>query len=277
MVAPTRHARTALSERLRQVRRAANLTGADLARALGAGWGQPKVSKIESGKQLPTEDEVSAWAAETAADVGELLALLKRAQHEHISFQDTFEQPGGPAQFQEALGEADQAATTIAGYQPTIVHGLLQTADYARQMLHLPGGPVDNGASRDEIDQLVAARMRRQAILYEPGRTITLIMSEAALYNRVADDATMQEQREHIAKLATTTRATIGIMPFSQPMPAMLVHGWDQRDGIVSIETAAGDLEVADPAEVARYERYIHCLASVAAIGEDAAMLCRSE
>lgn len=86
----------------------------------------------------------------------------------------------------------------------------------------------------------------------------------------------MREQREHIARLATTTRATIGIMPFNAPMPAMLVHGWDQRDGIVSIETAAGDLEVADPAEVARYERYLKLLASAAAISASAANLCRS-
>ena len=276
MVAPARHARNALIERLRQARRDANLTGADLARALGAGWGQPKVSKIESGRQLPTEDEVHAWAAETQVDVAELLALLNRAQHEHISFQETFEQPGGPAQFQDALGEAERAVTTISGYQPTIVHGLLQTADYARQMLHLPGGPVDNGASRDEIDQLVAARMRRQAILYEPGRTITIILSEAALYNRVADDAAMQEQRAHVSRLAATTRATIGIVPFTQPMPAMLVHGWDQRGDIVTIETAAGDLEVADPVEVARYERYLSLLEEVAVTGDRVATLCKA-
>jgi hypothetical protein len=29
-----------------------------------------------------------------------------------------------------------------------------------------------------------------------------------------------------------------------------LLHGWEQRDNIVSIETTAGDLEIADPAEV---------------------------
>lgn len=277
MVAPARHARDALIERLRQARKGARLTGADLARQLGAGWAQPKVSKIESGRQLPTEDEIHAWAAATETDVRELLSFLTRAQHEHISFQDTFEQDGGAAQFQDAIGQAEQAATFVAGYQPTVIHGLLQSAEYARQMLHLPGGPIDNGASEDDIDQLVAARLRRQAILYEPGRTITLIMSEAALHIRMADDTTMRAQHEHLARLATTTRATIGIVPFQTPMPAMLVHAWDQRGEVIIVETtAAGDFEIADPAEVAKYEHYIQLLASVAAVGQEAARLIRA-
>lgn len=276
MVAPTRHARAALSERLRQVRREAQLTGARLADALGAGWAQPKVSKIESGRQLPSEEDIRAWASATGTDPDKLLALLARARHEHVSFRDAFDEIGGAGNHQDAIGAVERAATIIAGYQPNLVHGLLQTANYAREILRLPGGPGDNGASQDDIDQLIAARMRRQAILYEPGRHIVVIVGEGALRNRVASDATMREQLEHIARMATTTHATIGVTPFDRPAPVMLLHGWEQRDDIVTVETAAGDLEIADPAEVARYERYIKLLLTIAATGDDAAVLCRS-
>jgi len=47
-------------------------------------------------------------------------------------------------------------------------------------MLHLPSGPAaSGGVSEDEVARMIAARMRRQAILYELGREIALIMGEA--------------------------------------------------------------------------------------------------
>lgn len=42
------------------------------------------------------------------------------------------------------------------------MHGLLQTPAYARDLLHLPGGPTDHGATDDDIDRMVAARLCRQ-------------------------------------------------------------------------------------------------------------------
>src|SRR5262245_59430628 len=83
VAAPTRRARVALMEMLRQVRRDADLTGTALAQQLGAGWGQPKVSKIESGRQLPSADDVEAWAEATGANAETLLALHARALHEY--------------------------------------------------------------------------------------------------------------------------------------------------------------------------------------------------
>jgi transcriptional regulator with XRE-family HTH domain len=46
------------------------------------GWGQSKVSKIETGRQLPAEADLRAWAQATNADPGELLALLEQARAE---------------------------------------------------------------------------------------------------------------------------------------------------------------------------------------------------
>ncbi|MFD7076002.1 hypothetical protein ACFV9G_17475 [Nocardioides sp. NPDC059952] len=46
---------------------------------------------------------------------------------------------------------------------------------------------------------------------------------------------------------------------------------WYQRDRAVTIETTAGDLEVADPIEVAQYGRWAEALTSVALTGQAAA------
>lgn len=274
MVAPTQRARAALTEALRQARRDADLTGTALAQRLGTGWAQPKVSKIESGRQLPTAHEVQAWAQSTNADTELLLALHQRASHEYETFRDSYDNEGGPAHHQDAYAAAERAATVINGFQPNIVHGLVQTPDYARHLLRLPGGPGDHGATEDQIDRMVAARMRRAAILYEPGRQVVILIGEAALHNRVGSSEVMQEQMRHLAHLATTlTHATVGIVPFDA-FPVLAQHGWDQRDNIVTLETAAGDLEIADPAEVHQYERWTEILLRGAATSQDAVDLC---
>lgn len=268
---PNRRAREALTEALRDARRAAGLTGAGLADALGSSWSQPKVSKIESGRQSVSEAEVRAWATAVGADTEMLLALRARADHEQAAFRDAHQADGGAEHHQEAYAATEVAAKVLVGYQPHSVPELLQTPDYARALLALAGGPRDQDPG--EVSQVIAARLRRSAILYEAGRSITILVGEAALHHLVGSPDIMRAQIEHIARLATTTHATIGIVPL-QSFPVLVQHGWDQRDRIVTLETSAGDLEIADPVEVARYERWTQLLLEHALTGAAAAERC---
>ena len=270
MPRPNRRAREALTDALRDARRAAGLTGAGLADALGPGWSQPKVSKIESGRQSVSEAEVRAWAAAVGADKEMLLALRARADLEHAAFRDAH-QTGGAEQHQEAYAATEGAAKVLTSYQPHSVPELLQTPDYARALLALEGGSRDQDAG--EISQVIAARLRRSAILYEAGRSITILVGEAALHHLVGSPDIMRAQIDHIGRLATTTQAIVGIVPF-ESFPVLVQHGWDQRDRIVTLETSAGDLEIADPVEVARYERWTQLLLEHALTGAAAAERC---
>jgi transcriptional regulator with XRE-family HTH domain len=276
LATPTRQARQALTERLHDLRRSTGATGAQFAERLGAGWGQPKVSKIETGKQLPTAADIRAWTAAAGADAGELLELLDRARVEYSTFRERYRELGGADHLQDAIAAAELAATRIAHYEPVLVPGILQAADYARELLQLPSGPARSGASDQQISRMIASRLRRQAILYEPGRDITLLMGEGALRTRIATPATMHAQREHIARLAETlTTATIGIVPFAAQAPIATLHGWSLTDDLVTIETDAGNLEIADPDHVQTYWHHTQLLLDTAATGRDAAALCR--
>lgn len=97
---------------------------------------------------------------------------------EFQAFHQRFAEFGGVDGLQDAIGSAEAAATRIAEYHPAFIIGLVQTAGYMREMLQLPSGPASFGASDVEISRLVAARLRRQTILHEPGRDITLLMGE---------------------------------------------------------------------------------------------------
>ncbi|WP_081686228.1 DUF5753 domain-containing protein [Candidatus Solirubrobacter pratensis] len=236
----------------------------------------PSISKIETGKRLPTPDDVNAWAAATNTDAGELLDLLDRARLEYASFRERFVDVAGADQLQDAIGAAETAATHIAHYDPMIIPGILQTADYARELLNLPSGPSQSGATDEEISRMIASRLRRQAILYEPGRDITLLIGEAALRTRVASPATMRTQLDHIARLSETlTTATIGIVPFTVEARIATLNGWGITDKLVTVETDAGNVEIADPEHVNRYWHHTRLLLDVAATGTRAATICR--
>ncbi|MFI7004439.1 helix-turn-helix domain-containing protein [Nocardia sp. NPDC050175] len=62
-------ARRALGERLRELRRDAGLSGVALASA--ADWQGSKVSKIEHGRQTPTEADIHKWCRWCRADYAE--------------------------------------------------------------------------------------------------------------------------------------------------------------------------------------------------------------
>jgi hypothetical protein len=235
------------------------------------------VSKIETGKQLPTVADVTAWATAAATDPAPLLELLDRARIEYATFRERSAELAGVDRLQDTIGSAEAAATRIAHYQPALVPGILQTTDYARELLHLPTGPAQAGASDEQISRMIASRLRRQAILYEPGREIIVLTGEAALRTSIADPATMRAQRDHIARLAETlTTATIAVTPFATQSPIAVLHGWLLTDDLATIETYTGNLEVADPEHVAQYWHYTRLLLDIAATGPHAAAICRA-
>ena len=59
------------------------------------------------------------------------------------------------------------------------------------------------------------------------------------------------------------THARVGVVPLSR-CPILPLNGWEQRDNIISIETTAGDIEIADPDELAQYERWASLLTDTA-------------
>ena len=237
--------------------------------------GQPKVSRFETAKRLPTPADVRAWAEATNADPQELLDLLDRARAEYRTFHDRYAAAGGADRLQDEIWAIEAASSRIAAFQPAAVIGLCQTAAYARDLLHGPSGPVNFGAGEAEIGRMIAARVRRQAILYEGGRDIVLVMGEAALRTRLASAESMRGQLEHLAQLTELATVTIGIVPFTAPMPVMPLSGFDISDELVTIETLGGEIELADPTEVETYEKYLGLLLDVALTGEAAGELCR--
>lgn len=267
-----------LGARLRAVREAAGLTGAELAAALGVGWRQPKVSKIETGRQLPTAEEITGWAAATGTDSGPLLALREKAAAEFGAYKERIAAAGGPLSFQDELTALTWSCTFLAEYQPALVPGRLQTPAYMREKMLGNVFLADSGISEDMVGDVIAAKLRRQSIMYESGRELVHIVGEGALRTRIGliTVGTLRGQLTHLAEMAVLPGHTFGVVPFAVASPVEPASGWALFDrDLVVVETVAGALEITEPDAVARYSRWLEQLLDVALTGPAAAEFCR--
>lgn len=126
-------AREALGVRLRELRHDARLTGRQLAESQG--WHPSKVSKIEAGKQTPSQADVEAWARASARPelAAELAASLRALEEQYVEFRRLFR--AGQRAGQEVLAHVEADAESIQNFENVLVPGLLQTPEYARSML----------------------------------------------------------------------------------------------------------------------------------------------
>ena len=142
--------RDRLATRLRELRARTGLSGNRFA-VERIHWPQSRVSRLETGTQLPTEEDLRAWVHATGTDdeaVAELQELLERARIEYATWRDTYRRSGGPGGKQTSIAQLEAQATRIRGYQPAMIIGLLQTPAYAREMLSLPGSPLADAESQ---------------------------------------------------------------------------------------------------------------------------------
>jgi transcriptional regulator with XRE-family HTH domain len=273
---PLNRALGALGARLRAAREAAGLTGTELAEQLGEGWLQPKVSKMENGRQLIAEADVHAWARSTGVDPAPLVAMRAKAAAEYATHQERQQAEGGLIPVQDEITALTRSCMFLAEYQPALVNGRLQTPDYIREKALGNREFIEKTLPADQVGHLVAAKLRRQAVLYEPGREFVHIVGEAALHARygVMTAATLAAQLRHLAHMSSLPGHTFGVVPFTVGCPVE-PFGWSLFDhDLVRVETSNGVVQISDPDDVARHVRWLDQLLEVALTGEDAARFC---
>jgi transcriptional regulator with XRE-family HTH domain len=262
-VSSFQRARAELGARLRELRREARLTGRQL--AVESGWHPSKVSKIESGKQTPSDADVEAWASicgrsDLAVD---LVATLRTLEGQYVEFRRLFHR--GQRAKQDAIAGLEDETRIVRNFENVFVPGLLQTAEYARY--RLGEGLALIGAAND-VDEAVAARLRRQEGLYRPGRKFHFVVTEAVLRYRLCPVEVMAGQLDRLVALTLLTTVRFGVIPFQTDLPVAPVHGfhvYDER--VVYVEHFTAELQLTQPAEIAAYLAFFKDLAEVAQYG----------
>ncbi|MFD5438180.1 helix-turn-helix domain-containing protein [Kitasatospora sp. NPDC127067] len=118
-------ARKILADRLRELRRQAELTGPALAALCG--WHKSKVSRIENAITAPSEHDIRDWCRACAADdqADNLAASLKSVEGMFVEWKRM--ERTGLRRAQEAVLPLFDRTSRFRCYQPGIIPGLLQT------------------------------------------------------------------------------------------------------------------------------------------------------
>ncbi len=258
-----------LAMRLRDLRAGAKLSGKQLAEA--AGWQQSKVSRIENGRQMPSEDDISKWVSVCDArnDVAHSLVSLLRsvlADRNELRRRTRRGQAAVQADYNQLVAES----SVIRHFETAAVPGLLQTPGYAREMLAqaIRLGHLD----QDDIDAALAMRARRQQALYDTAKRFEFLLTEPVLRWRPCPSDMMRGQLDRLQTVIGMPNVRFGVIPLDAQIEILPQNGFVMYDDLAVAETFVGE-GICSPEESGAYARVLNLLWQEAVSGEDARRL----
>jgi transcriptional regulator with XRE-family HTH domain len=260
------HARSALGARLRELRAESGLTGRELADILA--WPQSKVSKLETGRQTATIDDLRAWAEGTghpeAADG--LVARLRGMESRTRSWRRQL--AAGYRPVQDTINIEHERSTVVRAWDNVVIPGMLQTADYAR---HVFLAYTDLHQSPRDIDAAVQGRLKRQEALYRRGKRYHILMWEAALRSQVCPSDVLAAQLDRLSGAIGLDTVSLGIVPFSAALKIPPANDfWIHDERLVVVEDWHAELWLDDAQNVALYLKIWETLNASAVYGAEA-------
>jgi transcriptional regulator with XRE-family HTH domain len=166
--------------------------------AARSGINYTTASLIENGKRPPNEK------AATACD----RVFPERRGWFTEYYLELQEWSEVPAAFKDWTEHEDNA-TVLRVWSPNVVHGILQTEDYAAGLLRTYPGVTD-----EVLAVRLAARMERQRRLFSRGDVrIWSVVDELSLYRLVGSRETMSAQMRHLAEVAALPNVTLQVLP----------------------------------------------------------------
>ncbi|OLB80112.1 MAG: DNA-binding protein [Actinobacteria bacterium 13_2_20CM_2_71_6] len=247
------------------MRKNAGLTGRQLAQL--AGWPNSKVSKIEYGKQTPTEDDVRAWCSHCAAgdQVADLIASVRHIEAMYVEWRRMLAL--GTRRRQLASIRLEAQPRLLRWYEPVLVPGILHTAEYAAAVM---GRVIEFYGIPDDLAAGVSARMERQQILYRGDHHFHFILAQQALRTMVGGIDVMSGQLDRLLTVLSLPRVSLGVVPVHSAyrVPTNQFIMFDDR--VVHVETVSAELTVSQPREIVLYARAFQELSKAAVYGQAA-------
>ncbi len=249
-------ARRRLGNELQRLREERGWTQAEVGKILWTSG--TTVHRIEQGRSLIKGPQIESLlrALEISDPMleGRLLDLASRSQSTGQPYD----------QYRESLSNEalqffgyEEVASAIRTLQIVFVPGLLQTDDYAREVIQSVQG-IEGG-----IEAFLSSRRdRQQKIAFrESPPKLSFIIDEAVLYRPFGSAAIMAEQLRQLQELVRRPHISIKIVPLSAgASPALrgsfTLLEFDQYPDVLFIEGPRGDLNVYEP-EAARARREV--------------------
>lgn len=264
--ATAQQALDALAARLREIRKDAELTARQVAHT--AGWHESKCSRIEHARTVPSPADIRAWCTICGVpdQAPDLTEALRGIESMYVEWRRMVR--SGMLKLQEAPQSLYERTRQFRIYEPGVIPGLFQTAEYARARM---GRIVEFNGIPDDLDAAVTARLERQHVLRKGDHHFAVVLEEWALRSRIGTSEMMADQLEHLSHELTLPNAAIGIIPAGAERTMWSSPGfWIYDESRVLIETPAAELSITQPREITVYLRTFAELAAMALYGSRA-------
>ncbi|MFG1667632.1 helix-turn-helix domain-containing protein [Streptomyces sp. Y7] len=200
-----------LGRRLQELRKAKGLSAQEVGHRLRQA--HTTVIRMEQAKVT------LKWA--TVKAMLEIYGVDETEAMQFLALTDQANEPGWWQSYRDALPSwfavhvsLENSATHIRGYEPHVVPGLLQTDDYARDVLRL-NRPRP---TQEELDRRVALRMERQALLTRTDPAppqLWIIMDETVLRRPAGEPEVMKAQIDRLVEAMDLPNVTLQVLAFT--------------------------------------------------------------
>ncbi|PWJ02903.1 transcriptional regulator [Streptomyces sp. NWU49] len=227
-----------VTRQLKLWREAAGLTQAELGAAIK--YGEELVSSVERGRRIPRPEYLDA--ADEALGAGGKIAAMKKDVAE-VRY---------PKKVRD-LKKLEAEAVELGAYNNSVVHGLLQTTEYARAVFSVRRPPF----TTDELEQRLSARMARQEIISDTTARplFSFVQCESTLRRPIGGRMVMRGQLERLLEVAEFPHVDLQVLPLGREENSGLAGSFRLlrlKDGstVGHVEVQHISRVIADPKEV---------------------------
>jgi transcriptional regulator with XRE-family HTH domain len=257
---------------LRHYRENAGLTQKEAAARIGIAAN--RINHFESMRNLPPDEELIRLLElyDATDETDELLAILPAARKRTPSEAATVD----PDQFNLYVG-LEAGATQIESYDALVLHGLVQTAEYAEALLRGHG----RGLPEAEVRRRLRLRLRRQELLTgESPARMWIVVPQQVLELPVGGPEVMHSQLAHLLEVAALPNMELQVIP-RDVVPYSALHGpfmilsfpISGDAGLVYVETRVRGLFFEQAHELQEYAQMMNHLRVLARSPEESVRL----
>lgn len=277
--------RRRLGAELRALRDEAGLTIEEVAKGLECSVS--KISRLETGQGIPyrrdVRDLLDRYGITDQARRDRLMRWVRDGNRQ--GWWDDFSDVATPDSGDDPLLRhnlsryvaLEQDASEVRSFETVVLHGLVQTEDYAHALLN-----TLSTADQEAAHRLVELRMRRQRRLYadEDPLKLYMVIDEAVLHRPVGGAKVMRGQLARLLADSRRPNIALRVLPFSIGAHRSVAGSFevlafadaDDKD-LVYIEGHTGDLYLEKEHDVQVYEEIFDVLVAQCLTADQSAAL----
>lgn len=224
---------------------------------------QSKISKIETGKTIPTLVDVERILRALEAPPSLIAEVTALARIANTEWQDARSlRRKGLDKKQIELAGLEASSTELRYFMLSMITGLLSTPEYIRASLsHIPG----------DHSKAIAKKLERQEVLYDTSKRFTFILTEQAVKWPLVPPPALAVQIDRLASLARLPSVMLGIVPLGTQMPLCPLNTFTVYDDrLATVEISTGAMVFRDSRDVTSYLEEFAVYESCALFGESA-------